>query len=121
MAPTGGEITALVVVLQGVGQTLHNAGVSFFIFFVVYVFRRQDRFWGGGSIFTATAIWLASVPFFFVDDPEFLRMISPVIHYATAAAGLVSVSCSCLAFLPPRWFARRIQAKASRAAAPTSS
>lgn len=68
--------------------------------------------WGTGSLWSALAIWTASVPFFLVDQPEVWASVAPVIHIATAAAGLASITCSYLAFLPPAWYARRIQTAA---------
>jgi hypothetical protein len=62
--------------------------------------------WGIGSLFTAVAIWTASAPFFFIDRPELMQALAPTIHLATATAGLVSISCSYLAFLPPAWYRR---------------
>jgi len=68
--------------------------------------------WGLGSVFSALAIWTASVPFFLLDRPELLASAAPRIQVLTAVAGVASVSCSYLAFLPPAWYARQITARA---------
>ena len=69
--------------------------------------------WGVGSVFSALAIWTASIPFLLLDRPELSASLMPVIHVATAVAGVASVSCSYLAFLPPAWFVRRVSGAAA--------
>lgn len=71
--------------------------------------------WGFGSIGSAGAIWTASIPFFLLGHPDLLASLTPPIHVVTAIAGLTSVGCSYLAFLPPPWYARRIEAAANAA------
>jgi hypothetical protein len=191
----GDAVSPLAVFLSGAGQILHDAGVTCFLLFTVYVFRREDRWarhvacvallllwgglawgaahgsfrtgnvgtlawyceyavvwtypvwnavealrygammrrrvrlgfadplvanrfalWGLGSVFSALAIGIASIPFFLMDQPELLASATPPIRVATAIAGLASVSCSYLAFLPPAWYVRRVQAASARAA-----
>ncbi len=188
------EVPMAAVVLSGAGKLLHDLGVTFFLLFVVYVFRRQTRWapilasalcallwggfavgasegsfrgqgighaawyceylviwsyplwnmiesyrywglmrrratigladplvtnrfllWGTGSLFTALATWIASLPVLFVDDPARMLELMPSIRIATAATGLVSVTCSLFAFLPPQWYRRRLTAGASLA------
>ncbi|HVP30383.1 MAG TPA: hypothetical protein VMW35_14605 [Myxococcota bacterium] len=69
--------------------------------------------WGTGSISAALAIWTASLPFAFMADTATLAAITPPIRVLTAAFGLVAVSCSFLAFLPPTWYRRRVLETAS--------
>lgn len=185
MAPA--DVPALSVALAAIGRTIHNVGVTLYLGFMVYVFRRSagwayalagvaalllwggflvgvgqgslrnvgvggaawfaeyvviwgypvwnaiesfryyglmrrraslgladpivtNRFllWGTGSVFAALAIWTASVPFVFASDVARLEAITPAIRIVTAILGVVSVSCSLLAFLPPTWYRRRI-------------
>jgi len=73
--------------------------------------------WGGGSLFTALAIWSASVPLLAMGDPELLRAVTPPARIATAIAGVISVTCSYLAFLPPAWYLRWIRGEAAGSAA----
>jgi hypothetical protein len=68
--------------------------------------------WGFGSIASALAIWIASLPFAFMGQPELLETLTPSIRIGTALAGVASISCSYLAFLPPAWYARRVRAGA---------
>ena len=72
--------------------------------------------WGLGSVFTAAATWTASVPYLYAADLARLEAITPVVRIATAFAGLASISCSYLAFLPPAWYRRRIADAAPAAA-----
>lgn len=71
--------------------------------------------WGVGSMFSAAAIWTASAPFLLVDKPELAQTLTPLIYIMTATAGLASISCSYLAFLPPdryrAWVEQRAAAK----------
>ena len=71
--------------------------------------------WGCGSIASGTAIWVASTPFYFAlsGDLEGAQRAAPLVHVVTAIAGLVSVTCSYLAFLPPAWYRRRILSPAT--------
>ena len=71
--------------------------------------------WGASSIGSAIAIWSASVPFFLLDQPQLLEQTTPAIRVITALAGIASISCSYLAFLPPAWYARRFGAQTERA------
>jgi hypothetical protein len=68
-----------------------------------------DRFflWGTGSLFTVLATWTASIPFLFASDPARILEITPAVRIATAGWGVVSVTCSLFAFLPPAWYVRR--------------
>lgn len=70
--------------------------------------------WGAASTFSLIAIWTASSPIFVMDRPEALAAIMPIVYYGTSIAGLASVSCSYLTFLPPAWYSRRIAARAAR-------
>lgn len=72
--------------------------------------------WGIGSVFSALAIWTASVPYALMDAPELSASVSPAVFVLTAIAGVASVSCSYLAFLPPAWYARRVEAQAASSA-----
>lgn len=65
--------------------------------------------WGTGSLFTALATWAASAPYLFARDPATILAITPAVRVVTAFAGLVSVSCSYLAFIPPGWYLRRLR------------
>jgi hypothetical protein len=76
--------------------------------------------WGTSSVFTALATWTASIPFAFVGDPEIVLAITPAVRIATAVAGLLSVTCSLFAFLPPAWYRRRIERGVTPAGAATS-
>ena len=58
--------------------------------------------------FAALAIWTASTPFLFLGDATRVAALLPTIRVVTAMFGVVSVSCSLLAFLPPTWYRRRI-------------
>jgi hypothetical protein len=69
--------------------------------------------WGTGSIFAALAIWTASIPFAFSQDARMLTEWTPLVRTLTAILGVASVSCSLLAFLPPRWYRERIAAAAA--------
>jgi hypothetical protein len=190
MAADPESVPGLAVALSATGKIVHNLGVTCFFFFLLQVFRRDDRWaraltgfamlllwgglvwgaangafrvervgspawlceylviwtypiwlavesfrywammrrrqalgfadplvtnrfalWGIGSVCTGLAIWSASVPFFLIDDLALSRRVEPLVHIVTAAAGLASVSCSYLAFLPPAWYARRISAQ----------
>jgi hypothetical protein len=72
--------------------------------------------WGTGSLFAVLATWIASIPFLYMADAQALTAVTPAVRVATAAAGLVSVSCSLFAFLPPAWYRRWIEARAARGA-----
>jgi hypothetical protein len=65
--------------------------------------------WGTGSVFSMLATWTASIPFFFVGDIETLAAITPAVRIVTALTGLVSVSCSLFAFMPPAWYRRTLE------------
>jgi hypothetical protein len=67
--------------------------------------------WGTGSLFTALAIWIASVPYALLGHPELLEATTPWVRIATALAGVASISCSYLAFVPPAWYLRRVRAR----------
>lgn len=71
--------------------------------------------WGTGSLFTFAATMVASVPFFLLESPERMTALAPAIYVATAVAGVCSISCSYLAFLPPAWFSRQVRSRAERA------
>jgi hypothetical protein len=73
--------------------------------------------WGTGSLFTTLAIWTASVPYALVGRPDLLEATTPAVRMVTALAGVLSISCSYLAFLPPARYVRRVR---SRAAARTA-
>ena len=66
--------------------------------------------WGCGSFFTFLATAIASVPFVLLGNSERMVALAPTIYVATAIAGVCSISCSYLAFLPPAWFAARVRA-----------
>ncbi len=68
------------------------------------------QLWGCGSLFTFIATAVASAPLALTGDPELLVRLTPIIYVATAVAGVCSISCSYLAFLPPAWFAERVRA-----------
>jgi hypothetical protein len=70
--------------------------------------------WGAASTFSLIAIWTASSPILVMDQPEALASIMPVVYYGTSLAGLASVTCSYLTFLPPAWYSRRVAARAAR-------
>jgi hypothetical protein len=70
--------------------------------------------WGTGSLFTFAATMIASVPFFLMKSPDRMTALAPTIYVGTAVAGVVSISCSYLAFLPPAWFTRAVRARAER-------
>lgn len=72
--------------------------------------------WGTGSAFATLAIWISSVAFLYADQPERLAAITPAVRLWTAAAGLVSVTCSLFAFVPPGWYRRWIEQAATPAA-----
>jgi hypothetical protein len=74
--------------------------------------------WGFGSIGTAVAIWSSSLPAFLLEQPDLLARVTPWVHVSTAAAGIASISCSYLAFLPPAWYARRFARRDDAAPAP---
>jgi hypothetical protein len=74
--------------------------------------------WGTGSLFSALATWIASLPVLFVDDPARMLELMPSIRIATAATGLVSRTCSLFAFLPPKCYRRRMATHASREPTP---
>jgi hypothetical protein len=69
--------------------------------------------WGTGSLFTALATWVASAPYALAQDSAALAAITPAVRVITAAAGVVSVGCSYLAFVPPAWYLRRMRAGAA--------
>jgi hypothetical protein len=73
--------------------------------------------WGTGSLFAALAIWTSSIPFAYMNDPTTLAAITPAVRVATALTGLVSVTCSLFAFLPPAWYRRWIEARGGAAEA----
>lgn len=191
-------VPAPAVWLAGVGNTLHDVGVTLFLLFVLRVFRREERWarglagaalallWGGlawtalqggfrvdpvgspgwicryaviwsyplwiavesyrywrlmrrrvglgladpavanrfflvgtGSLFTGLAIWSASFPLVAMGDPALLAAVTPPARIVTAVTGVVSVSCSYLAFLPPaaylRWLGREASGLAREA------
>jgi hypothetical protein len=72
-------------------------------------------------MFSAIAIWTASAPFFLVDQPALSQALAPLIHIATAIAGLMSISCSYLAFLPPNAYRRWVEQRATAETAAGSS
>ncbi len=74
-----------------------------------------DRFllWGLAHVFLGAAVWISSLPYALGGDAELLAAATPSIRIGTALAGLVSVTCSLFAFLPPRWYRDRVQMKAS--------
>jgi hypothetical protein len=72
--------------------------------------------WGTGSLFTALAIWTASVPYALLGHPALLEASTPWVRIATALAGAASISCSYLAFVPPAWYLRRVRARSAPAA-----
>jgi len=74
-----------------------------------------DRFflWGTGSLFSALAIWTASIPYAFMGDLARLTEITPAVRIVTAVLGLGSIGCSLFAFLPPTWYRRHVLARAS--------
>ncbi len=193
-------VPTLAVWLMGVGRCVHDFGVTLFLAFVVYVFRRRATWaralagamvvvmWGGlvvaasrgsfraeqvgslpwwceyaviwtyplwavveaygygvmvrrrvllglasplvanrfflwatGALFTFLATGTASIPYLMIGDVELTLRWMPAIRVATALLGLVSVSCSLFAFLPPAWYRRRFEAPrpAHGAASPT--
>lgn len=67
--------------------------------------------WGTGSLFTGLAIWAASMPYFFAQEPSTILAITPAVRVVTAFAGLVSVTCTYLAFVPPGWYLRWLRAE----------
>lgn len=69
--------------------------------------------WGCGSTFTFLATAIASIPFALLGNSELMIALTPTIYVATAIAGVCSISCSYLAFLPPDWFAERVRARAA--------
>lgn len=72
--------------------------------------------WGTGSFFATVAIWISSIAFLYESDPERLAAIEPAVRICTAAAGLVSVTCSLFAFVPPGWYRRWIEGTSGPAA-----
>lgn len=68
--------------------------------------------WGWGSLFGTMAIWIASIPFLYANDPATLATISEPVRVATAPLGLASVTCSLFAFAAPSWYRRRVEAAA---------
>jgi hypothetical protein len=78
-----------------------------------------ERFflWGLAHAFLGAAVWISSLPLAMSGDAQQVAAATPAIRIATALAGLVSVTCSLFAFLPPRWYRARVQAKASLAPA----
>jgi len=69
--------------------------------------------WGIGSLFTFLATATASIPFFLIERQETMLAAAPAIYVGTAIAGVCSISCSYLAFLPPNWFAAHVRARAT--------
>ena len=61
--------------------------------------------WGLASLMTGAAIWIASSPFALAGHPELLAQWTPMIRVATAAVGLVTISCYALTFFPPERYA----------------
>ncbi len=76
--------------------------------------------WGTSSLFTALATWTASIPYAYIGNLEQAAAITPAIRIVTALAGIVSVSCSLFAFMPPAWYRRRIEPLITPSAAETS-
>jgi hypothetical protein len=70
--------------------------------------------WGCGSLFTFMATAIASVPFALLGQSDLMATVAPTVYVGTAIAGVCSISCSYLAFLPPTWFAERVRARAER-------
>ena len=62
--------------------------------------------WGLASLFTASAIWIASTTFALMDQPARLAAWTPLIRVATAAVGLVTVACYGLTFFTPERYAQ---------------
>jgi hypothetical protein len=71
--------------------------------------------WGCGSVLTFAATMIASIPVALLGNVELLKSLTPMIYVGTAIAGVGSISCSYLAFLPPKWLARRVRGHASEA------
>lgn len=69
--------------------------------------------WGCGSTFTFLATAIASIPFALLGNSELMTALTPAIYVGTAIAGVLSISCSYLAFLPPDWFSERVRARAA--------
>jgi len=65
--------------------------------------------WGTGALFTGLATWVASVPFLLAHDPAALAAATPAVRVLTALAGVVSITCTLFAFLPPAWYRRRLE------------
>lgn len=76
--------------------------------------------WGTSSLFTAVATWTASIPYAYIGDMQQAAAITPMVRILTALAGIVSVSCSLFAFMPPAWYRRRIEPLLTPSAAATS-
>jgi hypothetical protein len=72
--------------------------------------------WGLGSLFTALATWVASAPYAIAQHPAAILAITPSVRVATAISGVASVTCSYLAFVPPRGYLRWIRRRARQAA-----
>jgi len=70
--------------------------------------------WGLASMGTFTAIWFASWPTL-LPDPKSAAPFQTFNYLATAAVGICTVVAYSLAFLPPAWYRRRIEAAAAEA------
>lgn len=65
--------------------------------------------WGAAAALTTLATWTASLPYTMVGDLARIEAVTPAVRVATAALGIVSITCSYFAFLPPTWYRRRIE------------
>lgn len=61
--------------------------------------------WGLASLMTAITIWVASITFAIMGEPELLARWTPMIRVVTAGLGLITISCYALTFFPPRRYA----------------
>jgi len=72
--------------------------------------------WGLASSGTFAATWLASWPSL-LSDPKSAAPFQTFNYLATAAVGICTVVVYSLAFLPPAWYRRRVEAAAAEARA----
>lgn len=68
--------------------------------------------WGLASSGTFAATWLASWPIL-LPDPQLAAPFQTFNYLATAAVGICTVVVYSLAFLPPAWYRRRVEARAA--------
>ena len=71
--------------------------------------------WGTGSLGTALAIWVSSIPFLMMDDLAAALAAMPAIQVVTATFGVVTVVVYYLTFFPPAAYKRWVAGAAATA------